>query len=199
MSITSEKIDLIIKAGLHPALKKMGFQRNAHTFRRARENCIQLINVQGSWTNFQDQGQFTINLGVYFQEAARIHGLYRVTNRPVISDCMVHERIGNLMPDLRDFWWKFDSQSDFDELGKQVTTSCLDYGILWLEKYATTEGAISYAQGKGIPYWAAVFSIIQGDLENAEKYLVAAIEKNAANLRHKSYLESWGRAYGLIR
>jgi len=115
MSIISEKIDHIIRIGLHPILKKEGFLKSSRTFRRALTNCIQLTNVQGSWNNYKDQGQFTVNLAVYFPEAAKSHSLFQVTDRPVESDCIVRQRIGYLIPVRRDYWWEIDSSSD---LGK---------------------------------------------------------------------------------
>ena len=198
MSITSEKIDYIIKVGVHPALKREGFLKSARTFRRARTNCIQIINVQGSWTNYNDEGQFTINLAVYFPEAARLHGLFRITDRPSESDCMVNQRIGHLMPAQRDYWWKFDSKSDLDKNAEEVVSACLNYGIPWLDEHSTIEGAIQFALSRNTPYWAAIFALLLENRESAKRYLVEAIGKASPNPQLQSRLEDWGRSNGLV-
>ena len=198
MSITSEKIDYIIKVGLHPVLKREGFLKSARTFRRARTKCIQIINVQGSWTNYNDQGEFTVNLAVYFPEAARLDGLFRITDRPSESDCIVNERIGHLMPVKRDHWWKFDSKSDSDKIAKEVVSVCVDYGIPWLEKHSTIEGAIQFALSRNTPYWAAVFSLLLENRKDAKNYLVEAISNASPNPHLKSRLEDWGRSNSLV-
>jgi len=163
MSVTAEKINYIIRVGLHPALKREGFIKSSRTFRRARTNCTQIVNVQGSWTNYKDQGQFTINLAVYFPEAARLHGQFKITNRPSESDCMISQRIGLLMPARRDHWWNFDSTSDLDQIAKEVVAACTNFALPWLEEHSTIEGAIQFSRSLRIPYWAAIFSLLLED------------------------------------
>jgi hypothetical protein len=199
MSITSEKIDYIIKVGIHPALKRIGFLKSARTFRRVRTNCIQIINVQGSWTNYNDQGSFTVNLAVYFPKADELHGLFQIIDHPTESDCMVNERIGHLMPVKGDYWWKIDAKSDLDEIAEELAFACVEYGIPWLEEHSTIEGAIQFfTLSRKNPYWAAIFSIILGNHQNAKKYLDEAISNASPNPELKSHLESWGRSVGLI-
>jgi hypothetical protein len=198
MSITSEKINYIIRVGLHPALKGEGFIKSARTFRRTRPNCTQIVNIQGRWTNYKEEGQFTINLGVYYPEAARLHGQFKITHRPSFLDCMLHQRIGVLMPIRRDYWWDFDSKSDLDNIAKDVVVACMDFGLPWLEELSIFEGAIQFSRSLKIPFLAAIFSLLIEDRENAKKYLVDAIEKASPNLRFQTQMEKWGRSKGLI-
>ena len=199
MSITSEKIDYIIKVGLHPTLKREGFIKSSRTFRRARLNCTQIVNVQGSWTNYREEGQFTINLAVYFPEAARLHGQFKITNRPTIMDCMIDQRIGVLMPIRQDYWWDFDSKTDLDKIAKEVVSACMDFGLPWLERHSTIEGAIQFDRStKKIPFGAAIFSLLLEEREIAKQYLTEAIDRASPNPRFQSQLEKWGRSKGLI-
>ncbi|SRR5258706_2804968 len=198
MSITSEKIDHIVKIGIHPLLKQEGFLKSSRTFRRSHINYVQIINVQGSWTNYNDKGQFTVNLAVYFPEAAKIHGSFRITNHPLESDCMVNQRIGFLMPIHRDYWWDFDFKSNLDTVAQEVVLACIDYGLPWLDEHSTLEGAIKFALSRKTPYWASIFSLALENRENAKQYLSEAILKASQNPSHKSWLENWGRSNGLV-
>jgi hypothetical protein len=198
MSKISEQIDYIIKVGVHPLLKQEGFLKSSHTFRRTDSNCIQIISIQGSRSNYDDQGQFTVNLAVYFPEAAKIHGAYRITDRPVESDCMINQRIGHLMSVGKDYWWDFDAKSDLDNIAKETVSACVDYGLPWIAEYSTIEGAIKFVLSRNTPYWAAIFSLILDDRENAKQYLSEAIMKASRNPSHKSLLIDWGRSNGLV-
>lgn len=198
MSKTSEQIDYVVKVGMHPPLKREGFLKSSRTFRRSRTGCIQIVNVQGSWTNHDDEGQFTVNLAVYFPEAAKIHGSFQITDRPSASDCMVTQRIGHLMPAQRDYWWSFDSKSDLDKIAQEVSSACVKYGLPWLDEHSTIEGAIKFSLSRKTPYWAAIFSLLLNNREDAKQYLLEAIAKASQNTSHKSWLEVWGRSNGLV-
>jgi len=198
MSKTSEQIDYIIKVGLHPTLKREGFLKSSRTFRRSRVGCVQIINVQGSWTNYNDKGQFTVNLAVYFPEAARIDGSFRITDRPSESDCMINQRIGHLMPVQRDYWWDFDSKSDLDKIAQEVVSACVNYGLHWLDEHSTIEGALKFSLSRKTPYRAAIFSLLLNNRENAKQYLAEAIMKASQNPSHKSWLVDWGHSNGLV-
>ena len=197
MSIISEKIDYIIRMGPHPTLKKEGFLKSSRTFRRAITNCIQITNVQGSWNNYKDQGQFTVNLAVCFPEAAKLQGLFQVTDRPVESDCIVRQQIGNLMPVRKDYWWKIDSNSNLDKIAKEVTSAWLKYGKSWLDEYSTLEGALRFSSSRMTPYWTSIFSLTLGSKENVPHYLSEAITEAAQNPGFTSRLKEWGRSKGL--
>lgn len=198
MSKTSEQINYIIKAGLHPVLKREGFLKSSRTFRRSHTDSIQIVNIQGSWTNQADEGQFTINLAVYFPEAAKIHGAFQITESPLVSDCMVNQRIGHIMPVHKDYWWSFDSKSDLDNIAQEVVLACVGYGLPWLDEHSTVEGAIKFSLSRNTPYWAAIFSLLLNNRENAKQYLSEAIVKASKNPGHKSWLEVWGRSNGLV-
>jgi uncharacterized protein DUF4304 len=198
MSKTSEQIDYIIKVGIHPVLKREGFLKSSRTFRRSHFGCVQIINIQGSWTNYDDKGQFTFNLGVYFPEAAKIHGSFRITDRPLESDCIVNQRIGHLMPVQRDYWWDFDSKSNLDKIAQEAVSACMNYGLPWLDEHSTIEGALNFSLSRKTPYWAAIFSLLLNNRENAKQYLTEAIIKASQNPSLQSRLEDWGRSKGLV-
>ncbi len=200
MSATSEKIDYIIRSGLHSTLKHEGFLKSAHTFRRVLPICTQKTNIQGSWTNYGDHGQFTINLAVYFPDAAHLDGLFRVTEHPLEYDCIINQRIGHLMPVRGDYWWNLNSSSNLDEIAEDVNAAWENYGKSWLENCSTYDGAIQFVLSRKTPYWASVFSLMQGNRENAKRFLDEAIGSASRSPDKHIYsrLQDWGRAQGLL-
>jgi len=198
MSAISQKIDSIIKTGLHPTLKQEGFRKSSRTFRRGFDHCVQITNIQGSWTNYGDQGQFTMNLAVYFPEAAELHGLYSITNHPTISDCMIGVRIGRLMPVKRDYWWEVDSESNLDEISSDIKTQWQTHGKIWLENHSSFEGALTFCLDQKQLFWATIFSLILGRQADARQYLYEAIAKVPPNSEYLMHLQEWGRSKGII-
>lgn len=200
MSATSVKIDQIVRSVLHPTLKREGFRKSARTFRRVIANCTQIVNIQGSWTNYADQGQFTINLGVYFPEAARLDGTFPVKEHPLESDCLIRERIGFLMPAHRDYWWMLDVTTDVDWVAQDITDNWIIYGKPWLEDKSTYEGAKQFALQRKLPYWASIFCLLQGDGGYANKYFNVAIEEAFQEKNNPLYLHliEWGHSQGLV-
>lgn len=196
MSVISQKIDHAIRIGLHPTLKQAGFSKSSRTFRRTLTNCIQITNVQGSWTNQGDQGRFTINLAVYFPEAVKLEGIFQITDRPLESDCLVRQRIGHLMPIQKDYWWEVDSNSNLEEIAVDIAVAWNDYGKPWLEKLSTPEAALQFSLSHKMPYWASIFSLILGNREAAQSYLSEAFTTSTIpefTLR----LKVWGQRQGL--
>jgi len=120
MSDIAKKIDAIIKERLAPLLKNIGFKKKARNFYREFENRIELINVQSSKWNEGNEGQFTINVGVYYPEISEITDALPVKGMPKEYDCTVRERIGLLMPENKDKWWKIDSSSNDSEVSEML-------------------------------------------------------------------------------
>lgn len=60
MNASSPRLESSIRAHLRPLLKDDGYAGSGRTFRRVRNNLVQIVNVQG----FSYGGRFAINLGV---------------------------------------------------------------------------------------------------------------------------------------
>lgn len=163
MSKAAQLIDSVIRNGLAQELKRAGYRKGARTWRRHVRDLTQITNVQGSWTNEGSTARFTINLGVYYPEAARIHGLFPVKECPNESDCVVSERIGFLMPIGQDFWWTAGADTNLELLGHELAATWSQHASPWLEAQTEPLSAADYMEKKGISFWAAVLSVLGGD------------------------------------
>lgn len=102
MSSAPEFIEQIVKAGVTPTLKPLGFRKSGRTFRRTVESAVQVINVQSCKWNTADEASFRINLGVFFPEI--FYALYGKEGGKVSAagphepDCTIRTTLGELLP-----------------------------------------------------------------------------------------------------
>jgi hypothetical protein len=198
VSVIADRIDEIVELGLAPRLKRAGYRKSGRTFRHIAGPATKVTNLQGSWTNQGSEGRFTINLGVYFPEAARLHGLFPVTQQPLESHCVVHARIGSLMPVHRDFWWKVTDGSSLTDLSLEVGEAWERYGKPWLDEHTDVLKARDFMQRLGMPFWSAIFSIIAGDRAGASTFLEQALHEAARNPELSATIRKWGRQQSLL-
>jgi hypothetical protein len=129
--------------GVHPMLKSRGFRKRRHNFNRTTEDgVIEVINFQmGPNEQFGDYsleamrhglyGQFTVNLGVIFEDV----NLFRFSRppRPFYSypDASgPSARLGSLVSD-RDVWWPL--VGDPAEVAASMRSEFEHYALPWLE------------------------------------------------------------------
>lgn len=198
MSVIRDRIDHVLQRGLAPRLKAAGYRKDGRTFRHSGPNAVKLTNLQASWSNVGSDGKFTVNLGVYFPQAAELHGLHRITERPVESDCMVHERIGFLLPVRSDHWWAVDDSTDLDALTGEVGQAWEEVCRPWLDRHADPAVARDFMVHKrGAPWWGAIFSLLLADQVAARSYLEQAISE-ARRPDLAAHLRRWGERHGLV-
>jgi len=198
VSVIGDRIEHVVRTGLAPVLKKAGYRKTARTFRKSSESSTRVTNLQASWTNNGSEGRFTLNLGVYFPEAARIHGLLRVTDEPVESDCVVSQRIGFLMPGGRDHWWEVTELTDLDALAAQVAEAWERYGHAWLDEHTDIEKARAFMLRRGMPFWGAIFSLVMSNRADAAAYFDQARHEATGRPELQETLRIWGRRNGLL-
>jgi hypothetical protein len=191
LSHISKIIDTIIRNGLAQELRAAGYRKTGRTWRRGTGVGIRVTNLQASWTNVGDSGTFTINLGCWFPDAARIHGGFRVTERPTESDCIVSQRIGRLFPDGLDHWWKVDPDTDSELLGHQVARAWKTYGMPWLEAHSDPRAARQFMVDRGFLWWGAIFSLMLNEPAEARNYLDAALAEAADAPSVLRILQDW--------
>ena len=198
MSEIAKRIDELVSISLAPVLKRAGYRKIARTFRRSQHRCIQVTNVQGTWTNRGLDGKFTINLGVYFPEAAKLHGEFRVTDTPSESDCIVSERIGKVMPAGHDHWWKLTETTNIRALGDEVAAAWSQYGEPWLVAHTDPAQARAFMLQLGSPFWGAIFSLLLEDHAEALRLLGKAIDDVQDRPDLLADLRKWGKKRGLV-
>ena len=85
----------LIKESAVPLLKEHGFRKQKLTFRRERDDVVDVVNLQRSAGNSYESIRFYINCGVYSPGFDRIIGKPE-HERPAEVDCQYRRRIENI-------------------------------------------------------------------------------------------------------
>ncbi|HET6387555.1 MAG TPA: tetratricopeptide repeat protein [Armatimonadota bacterium] len=137
--------DVIVKA-VQSALAPLGFTGRGRVFSRRLDDITLLVGLQKD-TASDGAGQVTVNLGVHSRALAE-----RLDwNPPVnsVGDAPWNARIGELMPQKRDIWWKFASRQDAARVSNEIVESLLRYGLPAMDAVSSLEQLISFWQAGG--------------------------------------------------
>ena len=196
MSDIAKKIDEIIKQGLVPLLKKEGFKKKSRNFYREHNNRVEIINIQASQFNEGNNGKFTINVGVYYPDIAKITEAPSVKGIPKEYNCTIRERIGSLTPENKDQWWEINgSKNDFD-ISMIITQQVEELCLPWLQNMSNLEAVKTAAASKNLAFIAAGIALFQSNREDALTYLEQAFKQQPLA---KSKMSAWGKKHGLVQ
>jgi hypothetical protein len=194
MSEIGKAIDGIVTESLAPLLKKNGFKKTARNFYRAHEDRIDVINVQASQWNHGNEGQFTVNVGVYYPSIAEIINAPPIKGMPKEYDCTIRERVGSLTAENKDTWWLVDSNTDrsrtASDLATKVDTLCLP----WLDKMSNLD-SVKEGVAKNWPLVAAGIALFQGRESEAKAFVEQSFKQQPMA---KSRAMVWGKKHGLL-
>lgn len=192
-------LDEVIRTGLAPPLKADGYRKDGRTFRRERERCIHVVNLQSSRSSTADEVRFTMNVGVYFRQVhALLAGCGGPGRRgPTEADCTIRARIGPLSPARSDTWWtatRGSTPEALRALADELREAYERHARPWLDRVSDLRDTLDEVERIGDLRTAAAIQLVLGD--------VAAARSNAERLvREKpgAILDaSWARQLGLI-
>jgi hypothetical protein len=201
MSDIKEMIDLVIKNEFSETLKNSGYKKSGRNWKKKKENLLLFTNLQASSFNTSEEGQFTLNLAIFFPEADMLKNGPPSNDKPHYTDCILQERIGRLIPDGGDIWWKVDKNTDLINLGRTIAEVWKTYGEKWLENLSDYEKAKKWLlEYRQLPFWASIFALCQNKVEESKELLLLAINKNDIENRKdlSDYLRDWGQRHGVI-
>lgn len=121
-------------------LASAGFVRQGKIFRIISRNNCGIIDFQRSSASSKQAILFTINLSVVCGDLME-GGLAR-NKKPLGIDAHIHERIGWLLPERSDKWWKIDESTDREDLIKEISDIVLEKAVPFIERYLDTNAII---------------------------------------------------------
>jgi hypothetical protein len=175
-----------------PLLRKHGFKKQRNAFNRETEpGLVQVIGFQMgrhmppgtpeiSGTRDDLYGAFTINVGLWFDEVVeRAKPKAKFVREP---DCHLRQRIGSLLTDPADTWWKLDIADDgLVTLANELIS---EYALPFLDQLDSREAVLA-AWHRGdpaladhatlAPYVIAVLHAKRGETEAAEEIVASEI------------------------
>ncbi len=141
---------------LRPFLKSAGFTRRGATFSMCRDRNRGAIHFQKSSYSTRDEVRFTLNLEVFSDRVWRYDWGEQIAIAPVDRPAVWCERVGSILPEADDVWWKlFPTQSLaplVEEMTQRVLPACMEalrsritdeeIRDLWLERFG--RGTLSF-------------------------------------------------------
>jgi hypothetical protein len=193
-----------IQSALRPLLRRRGFKVRGRTFNRETDDSLtQVVNIQmgGSGppgTTYipglrEDlHGLFTVNLGVYVPEVAKLHGGGLAKSWVQEYRCCVRARLGELVGEGKDVWW----HARADEEVVENVRLCLErFGLPFLDRFATRDRILaqwdrrldSVGASSPVRIVAAIILATRGQRERARELLCEQMLESR-NPGHPEYL-----------
>jgi hypothetical protein len=110
-------------------LKGHGFTKKSTTFYVCREGNWGLLNFQKSQESSTEAVYFTINLGVSSTRIREFLDKGKKTRPAAIDECHWKTRVGFILPDKKDTWWKIDEHTRLESIFAEIRAIILNKGI----------------------------------------------------------------------
>jgi len=130
----------LVKERLSPAFRRLGFTGSGGRYSLKSDSCWALLGLQKSAYSDAREVQFTANLLVVARaawSAMRAERTY-LPERPSPSTKYgppaAIQRIGRLLPDPADLWWRLTTDSDISAVAEDALNKVRDYGLPWLQQ-----------------------------------------------------------------
>jgi hypothetical protein len=196
---TSVQMDEV-QSQVRPFLEERGFRLRARTLNRTTSDSqVHVINFQMGqrWL----QGKFTVNVGVYVPEVARVLDGPHKRSFVQEPECCVRHRLGSLGPEHKDLWWDLplDGPSTA-ELRLRLERDALAFLARFetLQSVLVELGRLKGSSGLGLPprIVCAILLAHRGEIEQAKELLTAQV-RETANRGHAEYVQRVAEGLGL--
>src|SRR5215471_8464460 len=202
-------------AAIHPGLKDLGYRKRRNTFNRViqPDGLIHVINFQmgpfdpsgtaeipGLRPNLY--GRFTINLGVWLphltepgSQAPAQHSTRFIND----YNCHLRARIGELLPEAVDTWWRLSAPAD--QLAAIVSSAITGHALPWLARFSTWDDTLRQLEAAPAdPNWfmspprltAMRMRIARGERAAAEQDFAEHVEACVKNPRNPGHFKALG-------
>jgi hypothetical protein len=134
----------LIKDSVSPAMRTNGLIGSGGRYSIKSESHWALVGFQKSWYSDKSEVRFTINLLCVprdaWKEMVAERPYYGSTPSALVlySDAVHQTRIGYLLEDQSDKWWRVYPGQDMATVGADVIASMVDYGLPWLRQSLAT-------------------------------------------------------------
>lgn len=144
MVTAQEVFDEMLRLGIRPSLREIGFQGSGSTFVWPSKNDIAQLGVQKSAFSDRNSLKFTINVTVA-NRAAWDRSRIERPSRPKVpapntaygGDLIWQRRIGKLLPAGEDHWWWLSAESDWTGVANEVVDAVSQHVLPELLRHLT--------------------------------------------------------------
>jgi hypothetical protein len=115
-------------------IKLKGWVRKANTFYFFDDNNWALLNFQKSKASSSSAVLFTINLGIS-STLLRKFDEKDIEKKPTIDECHWKKRIGFLLPQKQDYWWKITDSVNLEKIISEIKELLNNFALPEVNKY----------------------------------------------------------------
>jgi hypothetical protein len=142
--MTNEEVfKIIISESIHSNLKILGFIKQSTNFIRRLNDFIQIVNVQKSQWNTNEETRFVLNIGFYNSEFHRELTQLPEPKNPKEYDCFVRFRL-NQITHHTDYWYSIIENQSYIETKNNVHSDIITKLIPFLEANRSFEKLYNY-------------------------------------------------------
>lgn len=120
-------------------LKAHGFTKKSSTFYVRREGNWGLLNFQKSRESSVEAVYFTINLGVSSTRIREFLDKDKKSRPAAVDECHWKIRVGFILPDKKDTWWKIDERTRLESIFAEFTAIILNKCISEIMSHISDE------------------------------------------------------------
>ena len=137
MDTAQEGFKLLLRDRIAPALRDLGFKGSGQTYALTNDACWALLGFQRSTASDARELRFTINLSFVSKvawESARVQRTFlpaRPLANVVYGEQSRWERIGSLLPQCMDKWWRVTA-TPAPSIAAEVVDPVRDFGLPWM-------------------------------------------------------------------
>jgi hypothetical protein len=189
----------VSKAVLEHGFRAAGFRRQGHHLHRSFNDVIHGIHFQTSRWSTAPLGEFTVNLSVTADSLYRYWTGHPLPSNPATATFPINQRIGSLMPERLDRWWKVNTHTDIDALCREVSDALVTYGLPFFDTFPSLESILEgLRKGSSFPGMMgyqgpatlihAMLAKDSGHEDEAERKICQALEDAGTSLFRETVL-----------
>lgn len=120
------EFDEILKNLVFPFFKELGFKKNGNGFNKKTSELTQVVNIQKSRWNHQDNVSFTFNIGFFVAEIYAENWNKEVPKFIREYDCQICFRLGQVVKG-NDYWYELNNTTEKVNLEIEIYKHLQDY------------------------------------------------------------------------
>jgi hypothetical protein len=149
-SVTRAAIAEVSRYAHSERLKAAGFRRTGAHMYRSSDDLFHGIHFQGSQWGTADEGRFTVNLVVTSPALYEGWTGKSLPSNPATALFPVVERIGSLMPDNKDHWWRVSTSTDVPALAEEVLRALTQHALPFFAAYPDSVAILQRLRAIGV-------------------------------------------------
>lgn len=121
------EFDEILKNLVFPFFKELGFKKNGNAFNKKTSELTQVLNIQKSKWNHQDNVSFTLNIGFFVAEIYNTEHWNKEIPKFIREyDCQIRFRLGQVVRG-NDYWYELNNTTKKENLEIEIYNHLQDY------------------------------------------------------------------------